>query len=65
MNGGEDYVLLAAIKPAALQPLLEQAAARNWSFHPIGEFVPDQKMELSKIDGTVQEIIPSAWDHFA
>ena len=65
LNGGEDYVLLAAIKPAALQPLLEQATARNWSFHPIGEFVQGQKMELAKIDGTLQEIIPSGWDHFA
>lgn len=65
LNGGEDYVLMAAIKPTALQAVLDQAEENGWKFYPIGEFVSGGKMELVRIDGATLEIAPAGWDHFA
>ncbi len=65
LNGGEDYVLLAAITPTKLQGVIEEAEKNNWKFYPIGEFVAGPKMQLSRSDGKTQEIAPAGWDHFA
>lgn len=65
LNGGEDYVLMAVIKPTALQAILDQADGNGWEFYPIGEFVSGRKMELMRTDRTKHEIAPAGWDHFA
>jgi thiamine-monophosphate kinase len=65
LNGGEDYVLLAAIRPTALRTVLDTAVRNGWKFYPIGEFVSGRKMQLIRTDGTKQEIAPAGWDHFA
>ncbi len=65
LNGGEDYVLLAAVKPDALETLLKQASRAGREFYPIGEFISGNKMELVGIDGSRREIRPAGWDHFA
>lgn len=64
LNGGEDYVLLAAITPSGLQGVIEQAENNNWKFYPIGEFVAGPQMQLFRKDGKTQEIVPAGWDHF-
>jgi len=65
LNGGEDYVLLAAVKPDCLETLLKQATVSGREFFPIGEFVPGNKMELVGLDGSRREIRPAGWNHFA
>jgi thiamine-monophosphate kinase len=65
LNGGEDYVLLAAVNPRELDALLEQASQAGRQFYPIGEFVSGHKMELVCLDGSIREIRPAGWDHFA
>ncbi len=65
LNGGEDYVLLAAITPAELQSVIEAAERNDWKFYPIGEFVAGRKMQLLRVDGQTREIAPAGWDHFA
>jgi len=65
LNGGEDYVLLAAITPSELQSVIEEAEKKDWKFYPIGEFVAGRKMQLLRGDGKTQEIAPAGWDHFA
>jgi thiamine-monophosphate kinase len=65
LNGGEDYVLLAAINPTKLQGVIEEAEKNNWKFYPIGEFVAGPQMQLLRKDGKTQEIVPAGWDHFA
>lgn len=65
LNGGEDYVLLAAVNPRKMDTLLEQASQSGRQFYPIGEFVSGNKMELVGLDGSVRQIRPAGWDHFA
>ena len=65
LNGGEDYVLLAAVRPTALKAVLDQAGQNGWKFYPVGEFVSGRKMRVTRTDGTKQEIAPAGWDHFA
>jgi len=65
LNGGEDYVLLVAIRPTALKAVLDQAEENGWKFYPIGEFASGRKMRLKRMDGKKQEIAPAGWDHFA
>lgn len=65
LNGGEDYVLLAAVNPRELDAILEQAKLAGRQFYPVGEFVSGHKMELATLDGSIREIRPAGWDHFA
>jgi thiamine-monophosphate kinase len=65
LNGGEDYVLLAAVNPGEIEALLKQAMAAGLQFYPIGEFVSGHKMELVGPDGSIRELRPAGWDHFA
>jgi len=65
LNGGEDYVLLAAVDTRKLGALLEQASLSGRQFYPIGEFVSGHEMEFVGLDGSRREIRPAGWDHFA
>jgi len=63
-NGGEDYVLLAAVKADSLEKL-------SWLFQhagamllPIGEFTSAGNMVLKRIDGSAENLTRGGWDHF-
>ncbi|MBI5568659.1 MAG: thiamine-phosphate kinase [Desulfomonile tiedjei] len=64
LHGGEDYVLLAAVKPEELTLIMETAARKGCTFFPIGEFVAGAGIELIRADGTRLPITPRGWDHF-
>jgi thiamine-monophosphate kinase len=64
LNGGEDYVLLAAVKPGSIEDLQKKFEAEGTELLPIGNFTADPSMELVRIDGTRQDIGPGGWDHF-
>ncbi len=64
LNGGEDYVLLAAVRRESLEDLKELARKRDCTIFPIGEFAPGQGIELVRKDGTTQQLSALGWDHF-
>jgi thiamine-monophosphate kinase len=64
LNGGEDYVLLAAVKPGLIEDVQKQFEAEGRELFAIGRFTADPAMELLSIDGTRQDLNPRGWDHF-
>jgi thiamine-monophosphate kinase len=64
LDGGEDYVLLAAVRPEMVRTLGEIFTRAGCQFFPIGEFVPGRSMEILRRDGTRQNLLPGGWDHF-
>lgn len=64
LNGGEDYVLLAAVEPGLIEDLQKQFEAEGRDLFPIGKFVAGPAMELVRIDGSRQDLTPRGWDHF-
>lgn len=64
LDGGEDYVLLAAVEPGSLQGLQKQFEEEGRHLFTIGQFVAAPKMELVRADGSSQDLIPRGWDHF-
>jgi thiamine-monophosphate kinase len=64
LNGGEDYVLLAAVDPGLIEDLQKQFEAEGLDLFPIGKFVASPAMELVRIDGSRQNLNPRGWDHF-
>jgi len=64
LNGGEDYVLLAAVERGLLAELQKQFEAAGRSLFSIGEFTAGLGMELVRIDGRRQDMAPRGWDHF-
>jgi thiamine-monophosphate kinase len=64
LDGGEDYVLLAAIRRDSVPDLMSLADQNHWDFFPIGEFVPEPGIRLIRSDGTRQDLVARGWDHF-
>jgi thiamine-monophosphate kinase len=64
LNGGEDYVLLAAVDPSLIEDLRKQFEAEGRELFPIGQFFAAPGMELVRIDGRRQDLTPRGWDHF-
>lgn len=64
LDGGEDYVLLAAIRPDRLDDLSSKVRAAECALYPIGEFVERQEMILRTRDGRDALLTSGGWDHF-
>lgn len=64
LNGGEDYVLLAAVDPNGIDKLLDDASEWGRRFMSIGRFVEGSGMNLIRSDGSVTALQPGGWDHF-
>jgi thiamine-monophosphate kinase len=64
LHGGEDYVLLAAVKQGMVDQIRSRAAKQGWDFVPIGKFVEGQGMELVRVAGPRRPLVPRGWDHF-
>ncbi len=64
LNGGEDYVLLAAIRADRLEGLSSIARAAGCALYPIGEFVDRKEMILRTRDGRDAVLASRGWDHF-
>jgi len=64
LNGGEDYVLLAAVKADSLEKLSERFRHAGATLLPIGEFTSSSNMILKRADGSAQDLNRGGWDHF-
>jgi len=64
LNGGEDYVLLTAIRPESLQDVMAAAPGDSWNLLPIGEFVRGDRVELVRRDGSTRNLQALGWNHF-
>lgn len=65
LGGGEDYVLIAAIKPDMLEEFLRRAEENRMTFLRIGEFTEQPGIQLVRSDGRITPLRASGWDHFA
>jgi thiamine-monophosphate kinase len=64
LHGGEDYVLLAAVKPKKLDEISAEINLINGSLHVVGEFVERGGMILVDRNGSERPLEPKGWDHF-
>ena len=64
LNGGEDYALLAAVKPHGLPELESRFKQIGAQIHHIGEFTTDSGRVLLKSRGNLTDLKPRGWDHF-
>jgi thiamine-monophosphate kinase len=64
LHGGEDYVLLAAVKREALNALVQEANKEGLVLTEIGEVTDTGNAELVHTDGTLSALYPRGWDHF-
>ena len=66
LHGGEDYELLAAIAPAAVEGVARRLAERyGTSLTTIGEVVEGSDVTAVAADGTTSPLEAKGWDHFA
>ena len=64
LNGGEDYVLLAAVRPEGLDAVKALLEAEGCSIHVIGMLVEGNDIILKRADGTEAPLPRRGWDHF-
>ncbi|UCG11909.1 MAG: thiamine-phosphate kinase [Deltaproteobacteria bacterium] len=64
LHVGEDYVLLGTV-PAQWTDKLEVALESDGcDFYPIGQMVSELGLQLKCLDGSIQKISSTGWDHF-
>jgi thiamine-monophosphate kinase len=64
LHGGEDYVLLAGVRPEILEDLARRFDEKGLTLFPIGEFVAGNTMFLERSNGQREELGEGGWDHF-
>jgi thiamine-monophosphate kinase len=64
LSGGEDYVLLVALKRDMAEDLQRRAVDQGMQLQLIGEFIAGRGMELVRRNGTRKPFGPRGWDHF-
>ena len=64
LHGGEDYVLLAAVRPDKLEDLAKRFEINGLALYSIGEFISGETMFLKKLDGSTEPMPWGGWDHF-
>ena len=64
MNGGEDYALLAAIRPEGVPELQLSLSASGSSLSVIGQFTSQLELRIRKSNGQDEPFIPKGWNHF-
>ncbi|MDQ7781322.1 MAG: thiamine-phosphate kinase [Desulfomonilaceae bacterium] len=64
LDGGEDYVLLVAVRAAMLDEIMAMMEAHGCALHPIGEFVGEAGITIRRCDGTDLPVAAHGWDHF-
>jgi thiamine-monophosphate kinase len=64
LNGGEDYVLLAAIKPEMCSIVRQRARENGLDLIPIGKFVDTGKIQMVTSGGSIEDVHLKGWDHF-
>jgi thiamine-monophosphate kinase len=66
LEGGEDFELIAAIAPRALEHLAERFERHfGRPLIPIGRLDPEPGLRLMDTDGSARDLAPSGWDHLS
>ncbi len=65
LNGGEDYVLLAAVKPQSFETIQDQARRQGLNMIRIGEFVEGREVGMVDESGRIRRLAPGGWNHFS
>jgi thiamine-monophosphate kinase len=66
LGGGEDYELLATLRPARLEAATDDLRDTfGTSLAPIGEIDSSEGVRIVGEDGVERPLAPSGWDHFA
>lgn len=63
LGGGEDYELLLAVKPGAVDTVRAAVTATGTAISVIGEVTNDPEVMLERLDGS-SEPFRRGWDHF-
>lgn len=64
IHGGEDYVLLAAIKPEGLADVRTRFFDEGLDLHVIGRFTESRGTVIEGCDGKMRPLEAGGWDHF-
>jgi thiamine-monophosphate kinase len=64
LHGGEDYQLLLAVPPAAMDALRDVAVVWEVAVTPIGAFAPGPPGMSLRFGDTLRRLRPGAHDHF-
>ena len=64
LNGGEDYVLLVALKAEMSEIVRRKAIENGFDLIVIGKFVPGRKIQIVTSRGGTEDVEPKGWDHF-
>ncbi len=64
VNGGEDYVLLAALDPEGFSNVEMRFHSQGLEIWTIGVFIETPGIQLIDTNDDSREIIPRGWDHF-
>ncbi|MGC8658249.1 MAG: thiamine-phosphate kinase [Desulfomonilaceae bacterium] len=64
VNGGEDYVLLAAVNPDKYREISRKALVDGCQLTEIGRLESTPGINLIRTSGEILPVIPGGWDHF-
>lgn len=64
VDGGEDYVLLAAVRPGRIEEVKASMEEQGCPIHVIGSLVAEPGMTLQRTDGQKVVLQSGGWDHF-
>jgi thiamine-monophosphate kinase len=64
VNGGEDYVLLTAVRPDRVDAVKAAMEEHGCAVHVIGKLLEEPGVHLKRADGTEIPLEPGGWDHF-
>lgn len=64
LNGGEDYVLMAAVKLSQFVRLQTAFQENGSEIYAVGEFTDNGEMKIVLESGEVKDLVRKGWDHF-
>lgn len=64
LHGGEDYQLLLAVPPGAMEALREVAVVWDLPVTPVGEFAPGPPLLSLKFGDALRKLRPKSFEHF-
>jgi thiamine-monophosphate kinase len=63
LNGGEDFELLACVRPEKLSRVQELMKQESYNIYPIGRIIGEPGLYI-KSEGEIKAVSPQGFDHF-